>query len=90
MSETDDAHVQAHRHSSLHREEVLASDVCGCFYCLQAFSPGEIEEWVDEAHGTDVGRTAICPRCGIDSVIGSASGVPITHEMLLRMNLHWF
>jgi hypothetical protein len=89
MNETD-AHIQAHRHSSLHREEVLASEVCGCFYCLQTFSPGEIEEWVDEEHGTDVGRTALCPRCGIDSVIPSASGVPITHEMLLRMNLHWF
>src|SRR5205814_1088057 len=38
----------AHNRSSKHREEVVASDICGCFYCRQTFPPSEIEEWVDE------------------------------------------
>ena len=74
----------AHDHCSRHRAEVLASTACGCFYCEQAFPPGEIEDWVDD------GETALCPRCGIDSVIGDASGFAITAEMLKEMRGYWF
>ena len=80
-SRPDNANLEsAHKHSSRHREEILASEVCGCFYCLATFPPGEIEDWIDEKKR--VGETAICPRCGIDSVIGSQSGFPITPEFL--------
>ncbi len=30
------------------------------------------------------------PRCGIDSVIGSRSGFPLTPEFLAGMKQHWF
>src|SRR2546428_11086793 len=75
---------RAHRHSDHHRQEILGSGLCGCFYCLATFAATEIEEWTDED------ETAICPRCGIDSVIGSESGFPITSEFLKRMKRHWF
>jgi hypothetical protein len=80
----------AHNRSSNHREEVLASERCACFYCLQVFSPSEIDEWAwtDELSG--LGTTALCPRCGIDSVIGSASGFPLTPEFLKQMHEYWF
>jgi hypothetical protein len=79
----------AHKHCASHRAEVLASTTCGCFYCLAVFSPTEILDWVDE--GEDgVGRTALCPRCGIDSVIGSSSGAPIEQEFLKKMHAYWF
>jgi len=78
----------AHKHSIYHRDEVLRSDMCGCFYCGENFTPAEIEDWVDERDG--VGTTAICPRCGIDSVLGSASGFPLTPEFLQQMHDHWF
>lgn len=74
----------AHKASSLHRDKVLASDTCGCFYCLSCFGPGEVVEW------TDRDQTALCPRCGIDSVIGSASGWPLTADFLREMRAHWF
>jgi hypothetical protein len=54
--------TDAHKHSIRHRDEVLTSDVCGCFYCLAVFAPGEIKDgticeaeihWF-EAHG--IGR----------------------------------
>lgn len=86
----NEPHVVAHRFSRMHREQVLSSDACGCFYCLKTFRPAEIEEWVDEAPGTDVGQTALCPRCGIDSVLGSASGFPLTSDFLGRMKFYWF
>lgn len=86
--------IAAHKRSSLHRSEVLSSEICGCFYCQATFPPAEIEDWVDERptdEGISVpGVTALCPKCGIDSVIGSASGLPITPDFLQRMNAHWF
>lgn len=45
---------------------------------------GQIAEWTDDD------RTAILPRCGIDSVIGSSSGFPITPDFLARMHKEWF
>jgi hypothetical protein len=79
----------AHAASSGHRSQVQKSDTCGCFYCLEQYSPREITEWIDEDEAGD-GQTALCPRCGIDSVIGSASGYPITREFLEAMNRRWF
>jgi len=81
-------HVRAHIHASFHREEVLSSEICGCFYCLAVFKPDKIEEWIDEKN--DVGQTALCPECGIDSVIGSGSGFPISAEFLGKMHMYWF
>jgi hypothetical protein len=84
--------VDAHRHCSLNESELKQSELCGCFYCLAEFPPSAILEWVDDQ---DVGEgrteaTALCPKCGIDSVIGSGSGFPITHSFLEAMNGRWF
>ena len=81
---SDDAHITAHEHSSRHRPELKRSEVCGCFYCRKTFPYAKITVW------TDAGATALCPSCGIDSVIGDASGYPITPEFLSRMKKHWF
>jgi hypothetical protein len=80
--------TQAHQFSIRHRRDILASEHCGCFYCLAQFTPQEIHDWIDAEQG--VGQTALCPKCGIDSVVGSASGVPITHAFLKRMYVRWF
>ena len=90
----DEAQARAaHRHSSLHREEIDQSVICGCFHCLRTFAPSGITEWIEERRsfrGAVVGYTANCPFCGIDSVIGSASGFPITPEFLAVMHRVWF
>jgi hypothetical protein len=83
MSEPD--HIAAHKHCIRHRRELEASEWCGCFYCLAGVKPQAIERWLNEGDGT-----ALCPECGIDSVIGSASGYPIMREFLERMHRHWF
>ena len=87
MKEPSDLN-KGHGHSSSHRAEVLASEICGCFFCLKTFLPGAIDEWI--APEGEEGATALCPHCGIDSVIGSASGFPMTAEFLCRMRRHWF
>ena len=78
----------AHKHSFKNREEVLASEMCGCFFCLAVFPPSEITSWCDEVEG--VGLTAICPKCRVDAVIGAASGLPISATFLGAMNKRWF
>lgn len=80
---------EAHKHSSSHRKVIEESDICGCFYCCSTFSPDEIKDWVDE-NNDGIGQCALCPRCGIDSVIGSFSGFPINEEFLKEMNHYWF
>jgi hypothetical protein len=82
--------VEAHRHCALNEGEIASSTICGCFYCLEVFSPSEISEWIDDTiHGKD-GRTALCPKCRIDSVIGSSAGFLITAEFLGAMRWRWF
>jgi hypothetical protein len=81
---------KAHNHSSNHRREILISELCGCFYCKATFAPSEIEEWVDEDK-SNIGQTALCPKCGIDSVIGSKSEFPINDKRFLKeMHKYWF
>lgn len=83
-------YIEAHKFSNNHMEALQKDKVCGCFYCLKIFSPGEIDEWIIDDNPCDKGGTAICPYCGIDSVIGESSGYPITEDFLRRMEHYWF
>ena len=74
----------AHKHSSRHRAELAESDQCGCFHCREIFPPERTLDW------TDGGDSGLCPYCGIDAVIGSAAGFPITPAFLREMQLYWF
>ena len=76
--------IQAHKHSIYHRQEIKSSRLCGCFHCVSIYQPSLIMEWTDNE------TTALCPKCGIDSVIGSASNFPITDRFLSAMNNYWF
>jgi len=71
----------AHKKSFINKEEILSSDTCGCFFCQAVFLPNEVEEWIEE--DISLGDTAQCPKCGIDSVIGSKSGFPINDPAFL-------
>jgi hypothetical protein len=49
------------------------------------FLPTDVDEWIDE------GSTALCPRCGVDAVVGSASHYPVNDpEFLRQMRIRWF
>lgn len=85
-----EAYIQAHKYSCNHMEKLKKDRICGCFYCLTIFSPTEIESWLIADNDADRLGTAICPYCGIDSVIGESSGYPITKEFLKKMNEYWF
>ena len=77
--------IEAHYYSANHKEQLMQDSVCGCFYCGNIFNPSEITEWLK-----DISGTAICPYCGVDSIIGESSGFPVTEEFLERMRKSWF
>ena len=81
---------RAHRYSSSHKAKLEKDAVCGCFYCLAIYNPAEIKDWMIFNNPVDRGGTAICPYCGVDSVIGESSGFPITKEFLTAMRNYWF
>ena len=81
---------KAHKYSNNHKAELEKDSICGCFSCMEIYSPKEIEEWIIADNDCDRKGTAICPKCGIDSVIGESSGYPITKDFLMAMHKHWF
>jgi hypothetical protein len=75
----------AHKHSINHKEKLMKDKICGCFYCEAIFEPKLISEWVADTSGT-----ALCPFCGIASILPEYSGYPITPKFLRRMNRKFF
>ena len=76
--------VAAQVHASQHRVEVEASDRCACYFCFRTFAPAAIKAWTDKQ------QTALCPSCGVDSVIGSASQHRLDDAFLRKMHGHFF
>jgi len=68
-----------------HRDEIMKSEVCGCFMCQKNFAPSEITYWTDNK------QTACCPKCGMGNVVvGSATKMPVTNkEFLSLVGSHW-
>lgn len=60
------------------RQEKIRSSRCGCFYCLAIFQGNEIAQWIDD------GKTALCPKCGIDSVLSEYERYDISPESLKK------
>jgi len=87
--------LAAYRHASVHRAEIEQSTRCGCFHCQQIFAPEDIIAWTGldasalEGDAASGEATALCPRCGSESVIGDASGYRIEPQFLARMHEAW-
>jgi hypothetical protein len=79
----------AHKHSSDNEREIKSSELCGCFGCLKIMKPTEVDFFEFRDKNNKNPRTACCPDCIIDTVIGSSSGYPITREFLKEMNNYW-
>jgi hypothetical protein len=52
-----------HELSWRNRVGISAVKVASCYYCLKCFPTNRIREWADDE------QTALCPCCGIDSVV---------------------
>ncbi len=91
---------ETHSKSAMNRHAIEASNQVGCFKCERIWDPLEfpIKEWIDNnplssrtpRAGENDNATALCPFCGIDSVIAKLSVGKITYYMLGKMEEHWF
>ena len=77
-----------HHTTFRNKKQIDESKECGCFYCKSTFKPEAITRWCDNDGRGD--PTALCPNCGIDSVIGDACGCNVTLDLLELMNLQFF
>ncbi len=77
-------YAAAHVHASRHRVELEASSICGCFFCFRKFPTSSIKAWIES------NQTALCPACGVDSVIGDASTHRLDDAFLRKMHQHFF
>ena len=55
-----------YEHSRLNRRFMTPGGSCRCFHCLLGVAAEQIGQWIDD------GQTALCPHCGIDSVLSNA------------------
>jgi hypothetical protein len=67
-------------------DSVQASQMCGCFCCQEIFPSAEVTRFLKETPGL----TALCPHCGIDAVLGDASGVEVSEDFIRKMHKEWF
>lgn len=59
--------IQSQR-SFKNRAALEKSKLAACYYCLATYQAKEITEW------TDRDETALCPACGMDSVVAEDEG----------------
>jgi hypothetical protein len=80
----DEYRLIALQRTSMHNRKALTlAKVCGCYYCGGDFAADQITECVDD------NDTALCPRCGIDAVLGFDADAA-DKELLLEMHKRWF
>lgn len=76
--------IRAHACCTNNKNQLQKIEKCGCFYCLKIFSPRLIKDWCDD------GKTAICPFCGVDSIIYDNKFYPLDKQFLEAMKKYWF
>lgn len=65
-------------------KEVQKSKLVGCYYCKKVYDAAIIVET------TDNGKTALCAKCGIDSVLPDTSPFKLDASTLAELNKRWF
>ena len=73
-----------HAYSSHNKDLIAVSMKCYCFYCKEVVDAYEITDYADN------GQTAICPRCGIDSIIPDSIEEGVDNSTISDMNEYWF
>lgn len=75
---------EASEYSIRNRDGLVEGTKAACYHCMQVFSAKEVTDF------TDAGETALCPYCGIDSVLPEHAGFAFTPENLESLRAFWF
>lgn len=71
--------LKLHSNSIYNSEFCRIANKCGCFYCLSIFPSSEVTEFWDSQ------KTAVCPKCGIDSLLFDSQDILLTETLLRQM-----
>ncbi|MDO5978945.1 cytoplasmic protein [Flavivirga spongiicola] len=75
---------RASKYSIYNMSELEKTNKAGCYHCKSTFDTSEILETTDD------GKTAMCPKCGIDSVLPDSSPFKLDKKTLTKLNNYWF
>lgn len=76
---------QLHDKSLGNRADLAAGGQCGCFHCLRTFPSVAIAQYLEKE------GTALCPHCGVDSILAERSlPCPLSLDLLRVMREEFF
>ena len=73
-----------HTYASHNKKLIEKSEKCYCFHCKNAFESTRIERYLVNE------ETALCPECGMDSIIPDSIDESIDENTILEMHDYWF
>lgn len=73
-----------HTYSTNNRRFVAISDKCYCFYCRACVDHSEIVDYLKDE------QTAVCPKCGIDSIIPDRIDETVDESIIAKLHAYWF
>lgn len=73
-----------HMNTSRNRDDIARSKLCFCLDCRAVSKNEEVVHFIDN------GETATCPFCGMDALLGDASGVRFSAQALLDTHMNYF
>lgn len=76
--------TEASEYSIYNKDALAGSERAACYECLTVFKASEITEFVDNE------KTALCPHCGIDTVLPESAGYSFSAASLEALNEYWF
>ena len=80
-------YIAAHIKATMNETMIESSNLCACFHCRNFFVPTQTKEWIEDIHNE---KTALCPYCGSDSVVGDEMDYPLSEELIRKMHIYWF
>lgn len=83
---TIDPYLPYREHATNNEIEIVQSKECGCYFCRHHYDARKVNDWISDERGV----SALCPECGMDAVVGDASGLDISKEKLKTLNLYFY
>lgn len=73
-------------HTKGNESDILHSNRCACLFCRQRYDARKVSDWSNEGNKI----SAVCPECGMPTVVGDASGYTFDHDELKELNERLF
>lgn len=65
-------------HNKIDFDNMLPDEDCSCYHCMNYFPIKDVVDWFED--------TALCPSCGIDSLVVGA----VLPSTLIEAHKYWF